>query len=51
MNSDVFQDANTLQKLDLSQNFITNFPTIILKSIENLKVLNLSSNLIQVCNL
>lgn len=41
-----FQGASSLQKLDLSENFITSFPTIALQTIENLKVLNLSSNMI-----
>lgn len=41
------QGAISLEKLDLSENFVTTFPTIALTEIGNLKVLNLSSNMIQ----
>ncbi|KAJ9598944.1 hypothetical protein L9F63_010538, partial [Diploptera punctata] len=46
-NSDVFNGATNLEVLDLSENFITEFPSVALKSFVGLKFLNLSSNLIQ----
>lgn len=46
-----FLGAEKLEKLDISNNFIAEFPTVALKKIENLKILNLSSNLIQVNNI
>jgi len=44
----LLQGAEKLEKLDISNNFIVEFPTVSLKKIDNLKILNLSSNLIQV---
>lgn len=54
-NENIIQDFNfydqkgavTLQKLDLSENFITAFPSVALKSVEHVKVLNISANMIQ----
>lgn len=40
--------ADKLEKLDISNNFIVEFPSVSLKKFDNLKILNLSSNLIQV---
>jgi Leucine-rich repeat (LRR) protein len=40
--------AENLELLDLSENFISEFPTVSLKTFVSLKFLNLSSNLIQV---
>lgn len=40
--------AEKLEKLDVSNNFIGEFPSVALKKFDNLKTLNLSSNLIQV---
>lgn len=40
--------AEKLEKLDISNNFIIEFPSVALQKFDNLKVLNLSSNLIQV---
>jgi hypothetical protein len=40
--------AENLELLDLSENFISEFPTVSLKTFASLKFLNLSSNLIQV---
>lgn len=48
LNSDVFEQLPTLQKLDLSENFFSQFPTVALASISTLKSLNLSSNMLQV---
>jgi Leucine-rich repeat (LRR) protein len=40
--------VENLELLDLSENFISEFPTVSLKTFVSLKFLNLSSNLIQV---
>lgn len=46
-NLQFLQGASTLEKLDLSENFFSAFPTIALQEVSNLKLLNLSSNMIQ----
>jgi len=40
--------AEKVEKLDVSNNFIVEFPSVALKKFDDLKILNLSSNLIQV---